>query len=405
MIRNLKLNEMRLKTWQHLNVNEVNIEEEYITEEEIIDLIKENKCKYTNVKKIYTNNESNTSFKTINTLKDIELNNINKEYNLISLNNLKTTNKQNTYITDYSFIYNKYTYELNGIINKTIKIDEIDIQNKKQNNIDNYNNIYIKEYLNIIANENSNSYLVLDLNKNNYKNKNTNNNKSKIEDINIQIDLKDNSKVDMVIIFPYDKIKGISLENLHINGGKKSDIHISCIFMGRKQEYFKITSLLNEETNVNIDGIYLTYADNTLDMYFDTNHIGKNGKSYININGVMLDDSRKNWKGIITFHNGCSGSEGEENENLLMLSENAKSKTLPILLCREIDVKGNHGSSSGNMDNQKIFYLMSRGHSKENARKIIIMSRFNPIIDRITNNEIKENVISIIEEEINKTNN
>ena len=45
MIRNLKLNEMRLKTWQHLNVNEVNIEEEYITEEEIIDLIKENKCK------------------------------------------------------------------------------------------------------------------------------------------------------------------------------------------------------------------------------------------------------------------------------------------------------------------------------------------------------------------------
>ena len=395
MIRNLKLNEMRLKTWQHLNVNEVNIEEEYLTEKEIIDLIKENKCKYTNIKKIYTNNESNTSFKTINTLKDIELNNINKEYNLISLNNLKTTNKQNTDITDYSYIYNKYTYELNGIINKTIKIDEIDIQNKKQNNIDNYNNIYIKEYLNIIANENSNSYLVLDLNKNNYKNRIRNTNK--IEDINIQIDLKDNSKVDMVIIFPYDKIKGISLENLHINSEKKSDIHISCIFMGRKKEYFKI--------NVNIDGIYLTYANNTLDMYFDTNHIGKNGKSYININGVMLDDSKKNWKGIITFHNGCSGSEGEENENLLMLSENAKSKTLPILLCREIDVKGNHGSSSGNMDNQKIFYLMSRGHSKENAKKIIIMSRFNPIIDRITNNEIKENVISIIEEEINKTNN
>ena len=163
MIRNLKLNEMRLKTWQHLNVNEVNIEEEYITEEEIIDLIKENKCKYTNVKKIYTNNESNISFKTINTLKDIELNNMNKEYNLISLNDLKTTNNQNTDITDYSYIYNKYTYELNGIINKTIKIDEIDIQNKEQNNIDNYNNIYIKEYLKIIANENSNSYLVLDL--------------------------------------------------------------------------------------------------------------------------------------------------------------------------------------------------------------------------------------------------
>ncbi|MBB1522615.1 MAG: SufD family Fe-S cluster assembly protein [Clostridiales bacterium] len=402
MIRNLKLNEMRLKTWQHLNVNEVNIEEEYITEKEIINLIKENKCKYTNVTKIYTNNESNTSFKTINTLKDIELNNINKEYNLISLNNLKS-NKQNTNIKDYSYIYNKYTYELNGIINKTIKIDEINIKNKEKHTINNDNNIYIKEYLNIIANENSNSYLVLDLNKKNYKNRIRNTNK--IEDINIQIDLKDNSKVDMVIIFPYDKIKGISLENLHINSEKKSDIHISCIFMGRKQEYFKITSLLNEETNVNIDGIYLTYANNTLDMYFDTNHIGKNGKSYININGVMIDDSRKSWKGIITFHNGCSGSEGEENENLLMLSENAKSKTLPILLCREIDVKGNHGSSSGNMDNQKIFYLMSRGHSKENARKIIIMSRFNPIIDRITNNEIKENVISIIEEEINKTNN
>ena len=64
----------------------------------------------------------------------------------------------------------------------------------------------------------------------------------------------------------------------------------------------------------------------------------------------------------------------------MILDENAKSKSLPMLLCHEEDVEGEHGVSSGKIDENKIFYIMTKGISYSDAKRLIVKANFYKII-------------------------
>ena len=84
----------------------------------------------------------------------------------------------------------------------------------------------------------------------------------------------------------------------------------------------------------------------------------------------------------------------------MLLSDNAKSIALPMLLCSEDDVEGNHSTASGKVDNQVLFYIMSRGLSYKEAVKLLVKSNFVTIIDRITDNDLKNEIIEIIDKKL-----
>ena len=69
-----------------------------------------------------------------------------------------------------------------------------------------------------------------------------------------------------------------------------------------------------------------------------------------------------------------------------------------MLLCTEEDVEGNHSSSAGKVEDDIMFYIMSRGISENDAMKLIVKSKFNKIIETIKDEELKQ----IIMEEIDK---
>lgn len=71
---------------------------------------------------------------------------------------------------------------------------------------------------------------------------------------------------------------------------------------------------------------------------------------------------------------------------------------MPVLLCSEDDVSGEHSASSGKIDESKLFYLMSRGLTYEDAKIVIVRAAFNPIIDAIDD----ENTINEILEKLNR---
>ena len=72
------------------------------------------------------------------------------------------------------------------------------------------------------------------------------------------------------------------------------------------------------------------------------------------------------------------------------LSEKAKSLALPMLLCTEDDVEGNHSTASGKVDKEQLFYIMTRGLSYKEAVKLIVKANFNKIIERIKDEEVKQ---------------
>ena len=85
----------------------------------------------------------------------------------------------------------------------------------------------------------------------------------------------------------------------------------------------------------------------------------------------------------------------------MLLSDNAKSISLPILLCSEEDVEGNHACSAGKIEERELFYVMSRGFEKEEAMKLMIKAKFNKIIEKIKNEEIKDEILCKIDNIMN----
>ena len=160
------------------------------------------------------------------------------------------------------------------------------------------------------------------------------------------------------------------------------------------------SNLIGKEASNIINGIYL----GTKNQVFDLNYIGelRGEKSNINIEiqGALKDNAKKSFKGTIDFKRGAKKATGNENENCMLLSNTARSIALPMLLCSEEDVEGNHSTSSGKAGEKEMFYIMSRGFSEKDALKLLVRAKFNNILECIKNIEIKNRLIYEIENKL-----
>ena len=140
------------------------------------------------------------------------------------------------------------------------------------------------------------------------------------------------------------------------------------------------------------------------EQLFDLNYIGelRGEKSNINIEvqGALKDAAKKHFKGTIDFKKGCKKAIGNENEACMLLSDKAKSLALPMLLCSEEDVEGNHSTSSGKIGEKELFYIMSRGFELKEAMKLMVRARFNKILESIEDEELKDKILTQIDKRL-----
>lgn len=150
-----------------------------------------------------------------------------------------------------------------------------------------------------------------------------------------------------------------------------------------------------------LNTIYLGKNNDLLDFNYYLINNGISSLNNMKVEGVLDGRSSKNFRGTIDFLKGCSSAVGEEIENCVLLSDTARSRSLPQMLCCEDDVVGTHGVSSGKISNEKLFYLMSRGFSKKEAEKLIILSNYNRIINCIPDKDIQQEILDKIDSIIN----
>ena len=211
--------------------------------------------------------------------------------------------------------------------------------------------------------------------------------------INTKIVINSNSNISIINLTDKDSKSFISIEN------NSNNSIINFIELGGSIKVSNYYSVLNNENDYNeFNSIYLGKDTDKIDMNYYIGLNNKNTTGYINTYGSLSGNSNKTFKGTIDFIEGSSKSTGEENENCILLSDTAVSKSLPMLLCHEEDVVGAHGVSTGKIDEEKLFYLMSRGITEEESKKLIINANYNIVIDKIPDEEVK----NTIKEEINK---
>jgi FeS assembly protein SufD len=150
------------------------------------------------------------------------------------------------------------------------------------------------------------------------------------------------------------------------------------------------SDLKGERSGADIYSAYLVDGDRKQDLYYTTNHFGRRSMSNMVIEGVLKDRAKKVFKGNIDFRKGSSKSKGAQSEEVLLLDTTVKTDTLPMLLCHEEDVDGEHAASVGKIDENQLFYLMSRGFGYSQAEKLVIEARFSPIFDRVPAEDLRE---------------
>ena len=93
-------------------------------------------------------------------------------------------------------------------------------------------------------------------------------------------------------------------------------------------------------------------------------------------------------------------AEGEETEDVLLMGEDAVNQTIPLILCGEEDVQGSHGATIGRLDDELLFYLCSRGMSRQAANKMITRARLDAVCRRMEDGPATQMVQDYLEEVI-----
>ena len=195
------------------------------------------------------------------------------------------------------------------------------------------------------------------------------------------------AKINLVIL------QNLSEESTHLytcvaNLEDKGTINYTIVELGAKNTVSNlITNLQGDESSASIHTVYMGDKEKVIDINYIVNHYGRETKSNIEVKGLLKDKSKKTFKGTIDFKKGSAKSVGKEEEYTVLLSDEIRNRSVPMLLCREDDVSGEHAASSGKIDEDKLFYLMTRGFSKAEAKKLIIEAAINPIIDLIPDEE------------------
>ena len=157
------------------------------------------------------------------------------------------------------------------------------------------------------------------------------------------------------------------------------------------------TNIVGINGNNDIKTIYLGTDNQIKDINYIAELKGEKSEVDIDVQGALNNNAKKNFKGTIDFKKGCKKAKGNENEYCMLLSDEARSLALPMLLCTESDVEGNHSTASGKAQMNELFYIMSRGFSYKEAIKLIVKANFNKIIDRINSEELKNEILQEID--------
>ena len=296
--------------------------------------------------------------------KDQELKNINS---LVALNNVFTDKnhriiiKKNYSLKKPLIIYNttnnkisskNLNLSLNFILeeNSCLKLINISDDDSRSNFINNYYTFHLKK----------NSILK------NYK-----------------IDLKTNKNIKYFFNNIDQEENSISEIFFLSSGSTFSKNEVNCNLKGKFASAF-------------VNGIFSLNNKKHHEIKSNINHLFENTKSYQLIKAVLGDESKAVYQGKIFVNSDAQKTDGYQLSKAILLNETSEFNAKPELEIYADDVKCSHGSASGNLNEDSIFYIMSRGLNYEESKKLLINGFLLDVVEKITDDEIKKFMKNIL---------
>ena len=346
-------------------------------------------------------------------------------------NDYSVTNKIDTSTLVNGLEHNKIIF-ING------RIEKIDFAYEDKSSIEIFDDFEVENKMN---NENSLLYLNSALSnkcykiliKKNYISKkpliiyHLTNDKMKSKNINLRLDFKleKNSSLRLIdffndtsdknflnILYNFDLDEDSSLKNYKIDKSlnknlkysfnnieqKRNSISESFIFSAGSN-YFKNEincNLKGQYSSAFINGIFSLKDGQKHEIRTTINHLVENTKSYQLIKSVLGKNSKAAYQGRIYVDSQAQKTDGYQLSKAILLDETSEFNAKPELEIYADDVKCSHGSASGSLNENSIFYLMSRGLNYKQSKELLINGFMLDVVEKITDSEIKNLIKNMI---------
>ena len=156
------------------------------------------------------------------------------------------------------------------------------------------------------------------------------------------------------------------------------------------------TTLDGEGIECVLNGVYITNNDQISDHYMVVDHAKPHCASHEYFNGILAGKSKGVFHGRILVRPDAQKTDAKQTNKNLLLSDDATADTKPQLEIYADDVKCTHGATIGQLNNESIYYLRSRGIGLENARRMLIHAFAGEIIDRVKHDALREELDALV---------
>ncbi|RMF04357.1 MAG: Fe-S cluster assembly protein SufD [Chloroflexi bacterium] len=165
---------------------------------------------------------------------------------------------------------------------------------------------------------------------------------------------------------------------------------------GRLTKTYFDSVLAGNGSNTELNGVYFLEGKQHLDLDSLLHHIGVATGGDLLLHGAVKDKSRSVFTGLIKIDpTGQQTNSYLKNENL-MLDETARTDSIPSLEIEANDVRASHGATIGQIDEEYIFYLQSRGIPRNTAVRMVVEGFFYKVFDRMYNERVREKLFSAV---------
>ena len=312
-----------------------------------------------------------------------------------------------------------FKYEESGKFEIKDQVDNEDLLHNVNSLVD-LNSAFTNKYLKILIKEGysfKKPLIIYNLTSNKISSKNIN--------IRLDFNLKSNSSLKIIdysidkseknfvnIVYNFNLAKDAILKNFKLDKEENNNIKYSYnninLDTNSIAENFILSlgsSFIKNEINCNLKGKYssafvngILNLDNNKNHEIRTsiNHLNENTKSYQLIKSVLGENTKSAYQGKIFVKSNAQKTDGYQLSKAILLSDNAEFNAKPELEIYADDVKCSHGSASGSLNQDSIFYIMSRGLNYKEARELLINGFLLDVVEKITDNQIKNLIKNIM---------
>lgn len=179
------------------------------------------------------------------------------------------------------------------------------------------------------------------------------------------------------------------------------DAEIKTIAINLGSKYARMenqTRIAESGSNVHVYSLTVATGEQEFDQRTLQTHAAPDATSDLLYKNALLDKARTIFSGMILVEPDAQRTDAYQTNRNLLLSPTAEANSLPGLEIEANDVKCSHGATTGQIDEEQLFYLMARGIPKTTAYELLIFGFFEEIIQKFDNEEIKDNIRKLVQQ-------